>query len=145
MLSTAIAKTINSSECIIFLNSEKSTYKVKDEVDKDRTLSPWIYEEIFFTSVIGERKWYEHRSKYLTEGHTYFQKSLQISYLLPEEHLISMEYDDLCSWNRMWMERKENSHRRYGDILLEPNEKIRHPLNVLYDLKCGYDKKGTNA
>ena len=118
---------------------------MKDEVDKDRTLSPWIYEEIFFTSVIGERKWYEHRSKYLTEGHTYFQKSLQISYLLPEEHLISMEYDDLCSWNRMWMERKENSHRRYGDILLEPNEKIRHPLNVLYDLKCGYDKKGTNA
>ena len=43
------------------------------------------------------------------------------------------------------MQRKENSHRCYGDILLEPNEKIRHPLNVLYDLKCGYDKKGTNA
>ena len=73
IMSTAIAKTINSSECIIFLNSEKSTYKVKEEVDKDRTLSPWIYEEIFFTSVISERKWYEHRPEYLTEGQTYFQ------------------------------------------------------------------------
>ncbi len=124
MLSTAIAKTINSSECIIFLNSEKSTYKVKEEVDKDRTLSPWIYEEIFFTSVISERKWYEHRPEYLTEGQTYFQKSLQVSYLLPDEHLISMEYGDLCTWSRLWMQRKENSHRRYGDIFLEPNEKI---------------------
>ena len=56
-----------------------------------------------------------------------------------------MEYGDLCTWSRLWMQRKENSHRRYGDIFLEPNEKIHHPLNVLYDLKCGYDKKGTNA
>jgi len=140
MLSTAIAKTINNSEIVIFLNSERSTYKIKDEVEKDRTLSPWIYEEIFFTSVIGERKWYEHRPEYLTEGTMYFQKVLEVSYLLPAEHLIPMEYVDLCSWNTLWQERKENRHRRYGDIVLEPNEKIRHPLNVLYDLKCGYIK-----
>lgn len=138
MLSTAIARTIYNSEIIIFLNSEKSIYNVKDEVNKNRTLSPWIYEEIFFTSVIGEREWYEHRTEYLTEGKTNFQKSLQISYLLPEEHLIPMEYRDLCSWNKLWRERQVNSHNRYGDIFLEPNERILHPLNVLYDLKCGY-------
>lgn len=141
MLSTSIAKTIDNSECIIFLNSEKSTYKVKEEVNKNRTLSPWIYEEIFFTSIIRERKWYEHRPMYLTEGNTYFQKSLQISYLLPDEHLIPMGYDDLCTWIKLWLERKANSHKRYGDIVLQPNERIRHPLNVLYDLKCGYDRK----
>jgi hypothetical protein len=141
MLSTAISRTINNSEIIIFLNSEKSIYRVKDEVEKDRTLSPWIYEEIFFTSVIGERKWYEHRRGYLTEGQTYFQKALQISYLLPDEHLIPMEYGDLCSWSRLWKERQVNSNRRYGDLVLEPNERIRHPLNVLYDLKCGYERK----
>ena len=138
MLSTAIARTINNSEIIIFLNSEKSTYKLKDEVNKNRTLSPWIYEEIFFTSVIGEREWYEHRTEYLTEGKNYFQKSLQISYLLPDEHLIPLEYSDLCSWNELWQERQKNSHICYGDIVLQPNERIRHPLNVLYDLKCGY-------
>ena len=93
MLSTAIAKTINSSECIIFLNSEKLTYKVKKKLEKNRTLSLWIYEEIFLTSVIGERKWYEHRPEYLTEGQTYFQKSLQVSYLLSDEHLISMKFE----------------------------------------------------
>jgi hypothetical protein len=145
MLSTAIAKTINNSEIIIFLNSEKSTYKVKDELNTDRTLSPWIYEEILFTSVIGKRNSYEHRPEYLTEGKTCFQKSLQISYLLPDGHLIPIEYGDLCSWSRLWQERKVNSHSRYGDLVLEPNERIRHPLNVLYDLKCGYDKKGTDA
>lgn len=140
MLSTAIARTINNSEVVMFLNSEKSIYKVKDEVEKDRTLSPWIYEEIFFTSVIGERKWYEHRSEALTEGKTYFQKSLQISYILPDEHLIPMQYDDLCEWTELWEQRKANGNGRYGDIMLELNERIRHPLNVLYDLKCGYDK-----
>ncbi len=141
MLSTAIAKTINNSETIIFLNSEKSVYRIKDEIDKERTLSPWIYEEIFFTSIIGERKWYEHRPDIFAEGRTYFQKSLQISYLLPDEHLIPMQYEDLCAWLKLWRERKVNGNGRYGDLLLEPNEKIIHPLNVLYDFKCGYKKK----
>ena len=141
MLSTAIAKTINNSETIIFLNSEKSTYRIKDEIDKSRTLSPWIYEEIFYTSVIGERKWFEHRREYLTEGRIYFQKSMQISYLLPDEHLISMDYEDLCDWCELWTKRKNNGNGKYGDLGLQPNEKIRHPLNVLYDLKCGYDNK----
>lgn len=141
MLSTAIAKAINKSEVIVFLNSEKSTYKIKDEVEEERTLSPWIYEEILLTSIIGERMWYEHRPEYLTEEIAHFQKSLQVSYLLPDEHLIPMDYDDLCSWSNLWFKRKNNSHERYGDILLKPNETIRHPLNVLYDFKCGYDGK----
>ncbi len=141
MLSTAIAKAINKSEVIVFLNSEKSTYKIKDEVEKERTLSPWIYEEILLTSIIGERMWYEHRPEYLTEELAHFQKTLQVSYLLPDEHLIPMDYEDLCSWSNLWFKRKSNSHERYGDILLKPNEKIRHPLNVLYDFKCGHDGK----
>ena len=138
MLSTAIARTINNSEVIIFLNSEKSTYKVKDEVNKDRTLSPWIYEEIFFTSVIRERKWYEHRKDKLNEKNTHFQESLQISYLVPDEHLIPLDYDDLFEWTKLWKIRKENGNGPYGNLCLKPNEKIHHPLNILYDFKCGY-------
>ena len=141
MLSTAIARTINNSEIVIFLNSEKSIYMIKEEVKKDRTLSPWIYEEILFTSIIGERKWYEHRPQYLKEGKVYFQKALEVSYLLPDEHLIPLVYNDLCDWNTLWQERQSNWHSRYGDVNLEDNERIRHPLNVLYDLKCGYNKK----
>lgn len=76
MLSTAIAKTINSSECIIFLNSEKSTYKVKEEVDKDRTLSPWIYEEIFFTRLLVRENGTSNRPEYLIRGTNLFSKIL---------------------------------------------------------------------
>ncbi|MEJ8738620.1 toll/interleukin-1 receptor domain-containing protein [Erysipelotrichaceae bacterium HCN-30851] len=141
MLSTAIAKTINNSEVIIFLNSEKSVYKVRDEVSEDRTLSPWIYEEVFFTTVIGEREWYEHRLDKLKESTINFQKSMKISYLVPNEHFIPIQYNDLCEWNKLWEERKDNGNGPYGNICLKPNEKIRHPLNVLYDFKCGYDIK----
>lgn len=142
MLSTAIARTINNSEVIIFINSEKSIYKVSDEIDKDRTLSPWIYEEIFFTSVIGKREWFEHRTEMLNEGQTYFQKSMQISYLLPDEHLIPMEYEDLCSWSKLWDERNEKSKGRYGIYGLPSHEKILHPLNVLYTLKSINSRRG---
>ena len=135
MLSTAIARTICNSEIVMFLNSEKSVYKIRDEVNKRRTLSPWIYEEIFLTSIIDTREWYEHRTELLHEGTEYFQKSLEISYLLPDEHLIPMQYQDLRLWNERWKKRKENGMGRYGYFMLQPSEQIRHPLNVLYDIK----------
>lgn len=139
MLSTAIARTINNSEVIIFLNSEKSIYKVREEVNVNRTLCPWIYEEIFFTTVIVEREWYEHRLDELKESTINFQKSMKISYLVPNEHLIPIQYNDLCEWIKLWEERKDNGKGPYGNICLNPNEKTHHPLNVLYDFKCGYD------
>lgn len=110
MLSTAIAKVIDNSEIVLFHNSEKSTYKVSDEVKEERTNSPWIYEEILFTSVIREKNWYEHRLEYLYEGHLYFQKSLQISYHLPTEHLIPLDYGDLCSWSKLWNDRTKRGN-----------------------------------
>lgn len=139
MLSTAIAKIIDNSETIFFLNSEKSTYTIKNEVDKERTLSPWIYEEIFFTSIIQKKMWYEHRPDYRLNEFMHFQQSLHVSYLLPTEHLIPMKYSDICSWYELWIERKNKGKGGYGDLFLSENEKIKHPLNVLYDLMCGYD------
>lgn len=138
MLSTAIARTINNSEAIIFLNSEKSIYKVKDEVCKDRTLSPWIYEEMFFTTIINKREWYEHRPEVLNEENKVkFENLLQISYLIPVEHLIPIDYGDLCEWTNLWDKRKKGDTGPYGSIFLKPSEKIHHPLNILYEFKCG--------
>lgn len=138
MLTTAIAKAIYNSEIVIFLNSEKSIYKIEEEVEKNRTLSPWIYEEIFLTSVIGTREWYEHRGEIITEKMAYFEKAFQVSYVLPDEHLIALKYTDLLEWKKQWDNRRKCSNGRYGDLFLKENERIRHPLNVLYDCTCGY-------
>lgn len=142
MLATAIARTINNSEIVIFLNSKKSTYKISEEVEKERTLSPWIYEEIFFTSVIGVREWYEHRKKVVTEGENQFEELFKVSYLLSDEHFISIGYEDLYEWKKRWHDRDEKSDGCLlaGLIRLE-NKEILHPLNVLYEYKCGYDEK----
>lgn len=133
MLATAIAKTIDSSEIVIFLNSGKSTYKVKEEIKKNRTLSPWIYEEIFFTSIIRKKEWYEHRTGTITEGKSQFETSFKISYPLPDDCLISLEYDNLQEWNRLWDDRMRSEKGKYGDWFLAENERLRHPFNVLYD------------
>lgn len=138
MLSTAIARAINNSEITIFLNTEKSFYKISEEVYKERTLSPWIYEEIFYTSIIKEKQWYEHRAKSISES-TKFDRELKISYPLPDAHLIPLIYEDIERW-REEFEKRQTYKGAYGGLLLPENEKIKHPLNVLYDLICGTGK-----
>lgn len=135
MLATAIARAINRSEIIIFLNSNKSIYKIEEEIKKNRTLSPWIYEEIFFTSVIDKKEWYEHRTGQLQNERKAFQESMQVSYILPDEHLIPMDYNDLCNWKERWKTKNKIGNGRYGELFRKNKEKILHPLNVLYKLK----------
>lgn len=135
MLSTAIAKTIDNSEIIIFLNTEKSTYKLKDEICKERTLSPWIYEEIFFTSVIKTKEWYEHREEYAVKESFYLKESMSISYVLPDEHLIPLRYEDICAWKDQWKKEKQKENGIYKNYFFKEKGMIRHPLNVLYNLK----------
>lgn len=126
----------------IILNSKKSTYKISEEVEKERTLSPWIYEEIFFTSVIGVREWYEHRKKVITEGENPFEELFKVSYLLSDEHFISIGYEDLCEWNKRWHDRdKKRSGSLLAGLVRLENKEIPHPLDVLYEYKCGYDEK----
>lgn len=130
MLSTAIARTIYNSEIIIFINSEKSTYNLKNEIGKNRTLSPWIYEEIFFTSIISKREWYNHRNNLLNENkaNIQFEKPMEMSYSLPDEHLIQLDCNDLKEWKKLW----ENSNKDCKKNTTNLNYSICHPLNVLY-------------
>lgn len=129
MLSTAIAKAIDHSEVIFFLNTSNSTYKLKDFFTTEHTLSPWIYQEILFSSLLRVREWKEHRSKELFE-HTAFQHDLAVAYKIPLDHFEIINYYDLVNWNRAWTEKTSKKKSTYADLFEDKDEK--HPLNVLY-------------
>ena len=129
MLSTAIAKAIDHSEVVFFLNTSNSTYKLKDFFTREHTLSPWIYQEILFSSLLRVREWKEHRSKELFE-HTAFQHDLAVAYKIPLDHFEIINYYDLVNWNHAWTEKTSKKKSTYADLFEDKDEK--HPLNVLY-------------
>ena len=129
MLSTAIAKAIDHSEAIFFLNTSNSTYKLKDFFTTEHTLSPWIYQEILFSSLIKIRDWKEHRDQELFE-HAAFQHDLSVFYNIPLDHFETINYYDLVNWNHAWAEKITKKKSSYGGLFDNKDEK--HPLNVLY-------------
>lgn len=104
MLSTALQKMIDKTECIIFLNTDKS---IKEKVYAGNcistTHSPWIYTEILCTQII--RKTIPSRL-YKTELRHYekiyecasMQESLDIAYKLSLEHLTKINCNTLHLW-----------------------------------------------
>lgn len=140
MLATAIAKTIDNSEALFFLNTANSIYQINKDSVESKTLSPWIFEEIFFSSVIRTREWWEHRVVRLDEDAN-FSESLKIAYKLPDKHLVEMSYNDLCEWSNLWgNKRAKQSRSRYGG-LFSSCEIETNALNELYKYKFGIDKK----
>lgn len=55
MLSIAINKMINKTECLFFLNTPGSV-SIEDTVQKT-TFSPWIYSELFTSEVIRKKNY----------------------------------------------------------------------------------------
>lgn len=139
MLTTAIARAIDQTETVFFLNTDKSAYKLEGVFSKERTLSPWIYEEIMLANVLRKRDWDEHRQSLVNEAY-HFEKSLQVSYLLETDGFTKITFLDLVNWYKAWEKRKVNDTGRYGTVFLKEYEKIKHPLNVLYELSLGVDE-----
>lgn len=138
MLATAIAKTIDNSETVFFLNTSNSIYKINKDTVESKTLSPWIFEEIFFSSVIRTREWWEHRMLRLDESVRFFE-NFKISYKLPDKHLVDMTYNDLSEWSELWRKKANHSGSRYGGLF--SSAVITNALNELYKYKFGIDNR----
>lgn len=104
MLSTALTKMIDKTECIIFLNTDKSTLKAKDIIST-QTRSPWIYSEIMSTKMLRENM-PERVTLKKSASDTFFvenaQKILKPTYDLDLKHLIKLAESDLASLHRMY-------------------------------------------
>lgn len=124
MLSTALSKMIDHSECLFFLRTPKSTIK---NIVHTKTYSPWIYSEIATSQIVRKRfpdrvltteimKAYS-GGGVLNESQ---KEELRVEYLLKLNHLVELTDRDLRAWNTRWNSLEE-SHT--------------HPLDKLYHIK----------
>ena len=95
ILHGALAKMIDDTECLFFLNTPNSI-SVKQSVDK--TYSPWIYSELLLSSIVRHKKLEEYRKHVSANSvlnHFNEGRNLQVEYDADTRHLIEIEMRDL--------------------------------------------------
>lgn len=55
ILASALTQMIDKCECVFFLNTDNSIIKGVDVINQPKTNSPWIYHEVFTTTIIHRR------------------------------------------------------------------------------------------
>lgn len=92
LLNGALAKMINSTECLIFLNTPNSI-KAQEATDISKTASPWIYSELLMATEFPRQDWRHYR----TSQHVaiYEAVQLQVEYDVYVDKLISLSLSDL--------------------------------------------------
>ena len=116
MLTMALMKMIDRTECLFFLNTPKSINL--DEEFNTGTYSPWLYMEIGISRMIEKK--YPERYKSFSMENLREKKLLKSSmwYQTDISHLTTLDADDLNSWQE-----KYQSCRGYM-----------HSLDILYKL-----------
>ncbi|UTE72815.1 hypothetical protein M1I95_21740 [Rossellomorea marisflavi] len=129
MLSTALTKMMDKTECLIFVNTPNSI-TTRDAV-KDKTKSPWIYSEIATSSALRKKKPRRHNEllkKAYFEHSAGETKSLDINYDVDLNHLKDLSTFDIAQWR--------NAMR-----VLPMEDLDLHPLDQLYKEKKVLDFK----
>ena len=117
ILASALTEMIDNCECVFFLNTDSSVIRGTEAISKNETYSPWIYHEVFTTTIIQKKQ----RSKF-NESYQFRDNAIKqipdISYGLDLSGMTVLREEDIFEW-----EIKINSN------------KDKHPLDVLYNLK----------
>lgn len=132
MLSTSIMSAMDHTEVVFFLNTENSRYKLKEAFLEEHTLSPWIYEEIMYATMLRKIEWQKYRNK--SSEKVYFEKSLNVAYPIQTDDFPNITCEILREWQKKWDERTKTVTGPYGDLFSRDDKKITHPLNVLYEM-----------
>jgi hypothetical protein len=117
MLTSALTKMLDNTECIIFLNTPNSIIPA-GYLNANKTDSPWIYHELFTTSILPVntpiRKSHDWRpGSVINEAN-----QPNILHTPPLDHLTDLDYSDFTNW-----------------INNSKNKNYYHSLDVLYELK----------
>lgn len=115
MLSVALSRMIDNTECLFFLNTPQSITPLNVI---DQTVSPWIYSEIEMTRLIRVKSPEQHRKITLRKfSKLYEEGGLILKYHVDLSHLTKLNENDLNNWQR-----KYSSEGGF-------------PLDILYKLK----------
>ena len=114
MLSIALSRMIDNCEAVFFLNSENSI-SLSEEIDSERTSSPWIYNELSMADIIQIREYEEYRKEsYLEFAHRecetlYEGPDLHIQYKVNDilKKFIPLTYCDLINCAEEWEKASE--------------------------------------
>lgn len=108
MLSIALSRMIDNCESIFFLNSENSI-SLGDEIRKERTSSPWIYNELSLANIIEIKPINQYRDTFLHFSNRQYESAnesaiLNIKYETDGilKKFISLSYDDLMRCAENW-------------------------------------------
>jgi len=124
MLSIALTKMINNTECLFFLNTPNSIYP-KDTIpghgrDEDQTLSPWIHAEIEMTKLIKKKNAREHRN--FQKAFSEESESLLMLHSVDTSHMEKLTFDELYNWANKSYDNKfealDNLYEIHNRILL---------------------------
>lgn len=122
MLSIALSRMIDNCEAIFFLNSENSI-SLSEEIEKERTSSPWIYNELSLADMIEIRPINEYRDEFLQIAHGAYDavnesSTLHIRYEVGKilKNFIPLSYSDLMDCAEKW-KRNDNSFQSALDYI----------------------------
>lgn len=117
MLSTALGMMIDSTECLIFLNTPASI--TAEDAVSSRTKSPWLYAEVAMTRIIRRKQPQDHRqlvkyAKVMEEA----RAGVTITYRMDLAPLTSIDAHTLKRWREKW----------------QHSGLVAHALDVLYEI-----------
>lgn len=123
MLTAALNKMIDKSECFFFINTDNSI-TTENAIKHPTTYSPWIYSELEMSRLVRKKELSEYRklvSKtvlFSAEEVKMINESVKITHKVDLEHLTKLTKDDFTVWQQ-----------------LNREEKLQYPLGHLYDLR----------
>lgn len=127
MLSIALSRMIDECEAVFFLNSENSI-SIGEEINRERTASPWIYNELSLADMIEIRPINCYRDRFLQFSHRAYDavnesSSLQIKYEVDKilRNFISLSRHDLMVCAKEWKENDKSFQSALDYIYLSKN------------------------
>lgn len=127
MLMSALAKMINKTECLFFLDSDQSI-SARDTSLKTR--SPWIYNELLISSMIKPQEIKRQQcriqdSRLLFERREFSATEMIIEYSVAYKHMKTIKRPELPDWLGLYKKYGKQSKTNYHEF----------PLDLLYWLK----------
>ena len=116
ILASALTEMIDNCECVFFLNTDNSVIRGTEAISKNETYSPWIYHEVFTTSIIRSKPRFNLNEHYQMRDSA-MEQLPDISYGLDLSGMTILREKDVLNWGI-----KAKSSNMY-------------PLDVLYKLK----------